>query len=162
MIVLFYILIAFCVIVFQTAVIPLLLAPGGGYDLLIPFVVYAGFFRPAGEGLPLIILLGLIMDCLSAGPFGLYLTTYVWLYAGARWLVRILHAHSNVVLFFSVAGGVLVENILWLMAISLLGRMELESSASPAGDIARQVLWALFTGPVFLLGYMQIPRWMKR
>jgi cell shape-determining protein MreD len=162
MIVLSYIVITFCIIVLQTAVVPLFFTTRGIYDLLIPFVMYAGFFPPVAEGLPIVILLGFIMDCLSASPFGLYLTTYVWLYVGARWLVRFLHAHSNVVLFFSVAVGVLIENILWLTAITLLGRMEFIPSAAVATGIFRQVLWALFTGPLLLFGYMQIPPRIKR
>jgi len=162
MIFLFYIVIIFCIIVLQTSVVPLLFTTRGFYDLLIPFVVYAGFFRPLSEGLTIVILLGLIMDCLSASPFGLYLTTYVWLYVGARWLARFFHAHSGVVLFFIVAVGVLFENILWLLTITFLGRMDLISSEAVVAGVLRQVLWALFTGPFFLFGYMQIPHWMKR
>ncbi len=162
MIILLYIVITFCIIILQTAVVPLFFTTRGIYDLLIPFVVYAGFFPPVAEGLPMVILLGLVMDCLSVSPFGLYLTTYVWLYVGARWLVRFLHAHSNVVLFFSVAVGVLVENTLWLLAITLLGRMEFIPSMAVVTGTSRQVLWALFTGPIFLFGYMQISRRMKR
>jgi cell shape-determining protein MreD len=162
MILLFYIVITFCIIVLQTAVVPFFFTTRGIYDLLIPFVVYAGFFPPVAEGLPIVILLGLIMDCLSASPFGLYLTTYVWLYVGARWLVRFLHAHSNVVLFFSVAVGVLIENILWLLAITLLGRMEFIPSAAVTTGIVRQVLWALFTGPLLLFGYMKLLPRIKR
>ncbi|OQY07463.1 MAG: hypothetical protein B6I22_02980 [Desulfobacteraceae bacterium 4572_123] len=162
MIYLFYIVITFCIIVLQTAVVPLFFTSRGFYDLLIPFVVYAGFSRPLGEGLSSVVLLGLIMDCLSASPFGLYLTVYVWLYAGARWLVGFLHAHSGVVMFFIVAVGVLFENILWLLTIIFLDRMELISSGAVVTSVFRQVLWALFTGPFFLFGFMQIPRWMKR
>lgn len=162
MIFLFYIVLTFCIIVLQTAVVPLFFTPRGVYDLLIPFVVYAGFSRPLAEGLPSIALLGLIMDCLSASPFGLYLTAYLWLYAGARWLVRFLHAHSSVVMFFIVAVGVLFENILWLLTITLLGGMELISSEAVVTSIFQQVLWALFTGAFFLFGFIQIPRWMKR
>jgi len=162
MIFLFYILITFCIIVLQTAVVPLFFTTRGFYDLLIPFVVYAGFFRPLAEGLSLIVLLGLIMDCLSASPFGLYITVYVWLYAGARWLIRFLHAHSGVVIFFTVAVGVLFENVLWLLTITFLGGMEIISFSVIVNGVSQQVLWALFTGPFFLFGYMQIPRLIKR
>ncbi|RLC31092.1 MAG: hypothetical protein DRH32_04775 [Deltaproteobacteria bacterium] len=162
MIFLFHIVITLCIIVLQTAVVPLFCTTPGVYDLLIPFVVYAGFFRPVAEGLSIIILLGLVMDCLSASPFGLYLTAYVWLYAGAKWLVRFLHVHSGVVLFFIVPAGVLFENILWLLTITLLGRMELVSSGAVVTGVSQQVLWAFFTGPFFLFGYMKILRWMNR
>lgn len=162
MIFLFYILITLGIIVFQTSVVPLLFKTREFYDLLIPFVVYAGFFRPLVEGLPIVILIGLTMDCLSASPFGLYLTAYVWLYVGTKWLVRFLHAHSGLVLFFIVAAGVLLQNILWLFTITLLVRMDFISSGVVATGIFQQVLWALFTGPVFVFAYMRIPHLMKR
>ena len=69
-------------VILQTTIIPYLPLLDKFYDLLIPFIVYLGLSRPVRESLPFVLFLGFIMDNLSGGPFGLYLTTYFWLFVG--------------------------------------------------------------------------------
>ena len=120
------------------------------YDLLIPFVVYVGLFRPLKEGLTVVIVLGLLVDGLSSGPFGLFLTTYLWLFAGVKWVVTFLHAHSKVILPFVVALGVLLENAVFLGVVGLLmpgAQFPLDTHKT----VLVQFTLAVFTGPVCLL-----------
>lgn len=160
MIYLFYLILTVGLVVLQTVVMPALTLPGGMYDLLLPFVIFAGLFRPLVQGLPVVILLGFLMDGLSAGPFGLYLTTYLWLFAGTRWLTRFFHAHSSSILFLSVAVAVLVEHAIWLMSTVFLGGSAVRLPEFPLRAIFSQVLWALVTGPFFLVGYRWVHRWV--
>ena len=138
-------------IILQTTTMPYLPLLDKFYDLLIPFIVYLSLSRPVRESLPFILFLGFIMDNLSGGPFGLYLTTYFWLYVGVRGITMFIQVGNRLLIIaLIVAGGVLFENLISLGAFALLG-----SRQQFAGDaleiVTIQVLWAIFTGSLFLL-----------
>ena len=83
----FHLIVCLLLVLFQTT----LLAVGGPihfYDLLVPFVIYLGAYRPPKEAVPVLILAGLAMDGISGGVFGVYLTVYLWLYVGVRWAIQ--------------------------------------------------------------------------
>jgi len=119
------------------------------YDLLIPFVLYLGIFRPAGESLVVVFFLGFIMDNLSAGPFGLFTTIYFWLFVGTKWLIKFLHAGNYVLLPFIAALGVLEGNIIFFGTLVLLTDSRFPADA--VKTVAEQVLWALCSGGFFLV-----------
>jgi rod shape-determining protein MreD len=121
------------------------------YDLLIPFIVYLSLSRPVRESLPFILFLGFIMDNLSGGPFGLYLTTYFWLYVGVRGITMFIQVGNRLLIIaLIVAGGVLFENLISLGAFALLGSRQQFAGDAPE-IVTIQVLWAIFTGSLFLL-----------
>jgi rod shape-determining protein MreD len=129
------------------------------YDLLAPFVIYLGLFRSTRESIPIIIVFGFIMDNLSGGPLGLYLTTYLWLFAGVKWVITILQVRDNVLLPFVVAVGVLLENIIFMGTITMFESGSRFSQAD-LGTVAVQVVWALVTGPIFLILFNRLhQRW---
>ena len=137
-------------VILQTTVMPYLPLLDKFYDLLIPFIIYLSLSRPVRESLPFVFL-GFIMDNLSGGPFGLYLTTYFWLYVGVKGITMFIQVGKRLLIIaLIVAGGVLFENLISLGAFALLG-----SRQQFAGDaleiVTIQVLWAIFTGSLFLL-----------
>lgn len=157
MTIIFYIMVSFCLVLIKTTLIPSWPLFEKFYDLLIPIIVYLSFFRSKLEGIPIVVFFGLIMDSLCGGPMGLYLVTYVWLYAGMRWTSRFLHTGSFVLLTVAVALGVVFE-----IAV-LLGYMAfLAPSASIPQDAVKtvvlQILWALITGPLI----MAIIEWAQK
>jgi len=90
------------------------------------------------------------MDTLSGGAFGMYSTTYFWLYGAIAWLIGFLHFKNNLLLPFVVVVGVFLENMVFLGTIKL-GH---PAGALPGGifrTVSVQLLWALFTGPLLLL-----------
>ena len=121
------------------------------YDLLVPLVIYLGLFRSVRESLPVIIVIGFVMDNLSGGPLGLYLTAYLWLFAGVRWIIYVLHVGDKVLLPFVVAIGVLLENAIFMGVIGMLEPGARFASPSALTTIMIQVLWAAGTGPIFLI-----------
>jgi rod shape-determining protein MreD len=146
----FYIGICLGLILFQTTVPPYVPLFDGFYDVIIPFVIYLGLFCSLSESLPPVFLLGFVMDTLSGGPFGLYLTTYFWLIVGVRWLSKYLHAGNSLIFPFIVALGVLMENsIFWLTVVML--RPAQQQIALPVNEVSVQLVWALFTGPFYLI-----------
>ncbi len=158
---LLYTIICLGFVVIQTTLFPLFAGLGGFYDLLIPFVVYLGLFRPIKEGLPVVFFLGLTMDTLSGGAFGIYSTTYLWLYGTIAWLIGFLHFKNNLLLPFVVVVGVFLENVIFFGTVKLSN----PHGALPMGifrTLTVQLLWALITGPLLLLLIRSIHRdWMK-
>ncbi len=144
---LFYVMTGFLLIVFQTSVLPALPLSGNVYDLLIVFVIYLGLFCPLVEALSSVLVLGVVMDSLSGTPFGLYFSSYFWLFFGLRWLTRFFHAGNVLLLVFTIAMGVVFENLIFFLASSLF--RSFGDLVGPAlGTLTVQCLWAGFTGPV--------------
>ncbi len=149
MTILFYMLVSICLVIVKTTLIPGVPLFEKFYDLLIPIVIYLGFFRSIKEGIPIILFFGMIMDSLSGGPLGLYLATYIWLYAGSRWLSQYLHTGNLMLLAVAVACGVVFE-IFILLGHMLLLAPNASIPADTVQTIVLQILWALFTGPIIL------------
>ena len=138
-------------VILQTTVMPYMPLLDRFYDLLIPFIVYLGLSRPVRESLPFVLFLGFIMDNLSGGPFGLYLTTYFWLYVGVKANTMFIQVGNRLIIItIVIASGVLFENLILLGSFAIL-----ENSQQFAGNtieiVAAQILWAIFTGALFLL-----------
>jgi len=157
----FYAFTFMCLLVFKTTVMPYFRLFDSFYDVLFPFVIYLGFFRSTRESIPVIIILGFVMDNLSGAPFGIYLTTYLWLFASLRWITTVLHVGDNVLLPFVVAASALLENIIF-MGVSAMFEPGSRFSATVFSQVAVQVLWALCTGPIFLILFKYLhQRWDK-
>ncbi len=138
-------------VILQTTVMPYMPLLDKVYDLLIPFIVYLGLFRPVRESLPFVIFLGFIMDNLSGGPFGLYLTTYFWLYVGVKGITMFIQVGSRLIIItLVIAIGVLFENLILLSSFAFLDTKQ-QFAGNVMETVAGQVLWALLTGSLFLL-----------
>jgi len=148
MIYLFYFGLGLCLIIIQTTIIPFLYFLGRFYDLIIPLVLFLSAHRPLNKGIPLILIIGFIMDCLSGGAFGLYCITYMWMYLIVGWMTTYIHAHSTILLIFLVAVGTLIENTFFIITSgstsSLLTLNALQSFVS-------QAIWAMITGAFMLI-----------
>lgn len=138
-------------VILQTTVISYLPLLNNFYDLLIPFIVYLGLSRPVRESLPFVFFLGFIMDNLSGSPFGLFLTAYFWLFVGVKGITQLLQVGNRLfVITLIVAAGVLIENLIFFGTLTVLGPdQQLSGDAGKA--ITIQILWAIWTGPLFLV-----------
>lgn len=138
-------------LILQTVVVPVLPLLNGFYDLMIPFVVYLGLSGSMRESLPFVFFLGIIMDNLSGSPVGLYLTTYFWLFIGVRGICKLLQVGNRLfIIMLIVAAGVLIENLIFLGTLTILGPDQ-QIAGDAAKTVTLQVLWAIWTGPVFLM-----------
>lgn len=145
MIYLFHTLIGLVLILFQTAVRPQIGFLSGFYDVLTAYVIFLGLFRPMKEALPVVLVFGFAMDSISGGPFGLFLTVYLWLLLIIRQTTRFIHPDNLVLRFFAVAIGVVMQNGLNIGVAMILDDLTL--SLAPIRQAAvTQVLWALGTG----------------
>jgi len=146
----FYICVCLCLIIFQTAIMPSLPFFDRFYDLLCPFVIYLGLFRPARESIPVILIIGIIMDSILGGAFGLYVTAYIWLFIGVKCMTSYLHLGNSVLLSLVVAAGVLLENFIFIGTMAMIAP-EAQFPANAASIVGVQVLWAIFTGHLALM-----------
>lgn len=162
----FHIVIGMVVIVIQTTLVQhtgLLL---GLYDLILVQIIYLGLYRPTREGLIIVFIFGVVMDGLTGGTYGLYLTTYIWLFAGIRWALTFFRLSNTLITPFVVVFGVLLENLVHLIGtVSLSSSLMFQLSAS-FGILIFQIIWVLFTGPLFLLllkkAYHHLTSWQRR
>jgi cell shape-determining protein MreD len=134
------------------------------YDLLTPFIIYLSIFRSVRESMVIIFIFGFFMDIISGGPFGLYLTAYVWLFISVRWAITFLHVGDSLLLPIIVAAGVLMENLIFI-GTSAMFEQGSRISEAMVSTVIVQVLWAIFTGPLFLMffnySHRQWDRWFK-
>ncbi len=146
---LFHIGVCLMLVIFQTAVKPQILLLAGFYDVLTAYVIYLGLFHRVREVWPIILISGLVMDTISGGPMGLFLTSYLWIFLLTRWTTRLLHQDNLVLHIFIVAAGVVFQTGVYVGTTFLLDKATL--FAAPTLDVAlTQVLWALGTGAILL------------
>ncbi len=146
----FYFFTCLGLIILQTSIIPSLPLMGGFYDLLVPFIVYLCMARSVRESILAVIIAGLIMDNLSGSPFMLYVITYFWLYVSLRWLTKVLQLDNRLRLPLIVSLGVIMENFIFIITIAFTGS-GIRFPGTVAGIFVAQFLWALLTGPIFLI-----------
>lgn len=150
MIYFFYISACLFFVILQTVIIPYIPFLGRFYDLLIPLIIYLGLFRPVRESIPFVLFLGFIMDNLSGSPFGLYLTTYFWLFVGVRLVTQLFQVGNRVLIACLVVAGVLIQNLIFILTSSFLGHGQQLPTAT-VHNVLIQCMWAVFTGPPFLI-----------
>jgi len=146
----FYMVLCLFLIILQTTIMPYLSVFRQHYDLLLVFVLYLSLYRPVREGLPVLFLLGLVMDNLSGGPLGFFITTYFWIFIFAVWGTKFLHAGNRILILMVVAAGVLIENFIFLGYLAMQGEGP-RISREIFDKMALQMLWAILTGPVLLV-----------
>ena len=137
-------------IIIQTTLLPDIPLFRGMYDLLIPFVILISISLPIRESLPFVLILGLIMDNLSGTPFGLYVTFYLWLFIGVRGVLKFLRVSNKLLLSVMVVAAVLIENLFMIATFAFFGSTK-QLPAEASLIVLQQFLWALVTGPLFML-----------
>lgn len=145
----FYVGVCLFLILLQTTILPFIPLLESIYDLLIAFVIYLGLYRPIREGLILVFVLGFLMDSLSGSPFGLYLTTYCWLFIGVKWITTLFQVGNRILISVVVAAGVLIGNAIFIATFAIQPDMRMPENAVQTAGI--QFLWALVTGPFVLM-----------
>ncbi len=144
-------------IIVQTTLLPDIPLFRGMYDLLIPFVILISICLPVGESLPFVLILGLIMDNLSGTPFGLYVTFYLWLFIGVRGIIKFLRVSNKFLLAVMVVVAVLIENFFMIATFAFFGSVR-QLPAEASLIVLQQFLWALTTGPLFMLCLLTVAK----
>lgn len=162
----FHIGIGMIIIVLQTTVFHHIGLFFGFYDLLIVQIIYLGLYQPLRESLVIIGLIGFAMDSLTGGPYGIYLTTYFWIYIGTRWSLTYFHLSNIFIIPFVVAFGVMLENLIYLVGTVSFESASVNITRTDFRTVTLQLLWALLTGPLVLILlntlYQRSEKWFLR
>lgn len=151
-----------CLVIIQTTIIPCFSLFDSFMDLSAIFIIFLSLFRNAREGIPVVFLLGFVMDSISGSPLGMYVTIYLWLFICVKWVIKYLHVENYVLLLFVIVAGVLIENVILLGTVALLAPAS-HFSADVFKTVAMQILWAVCIGPIMILFYNYIYKgWDKR
>lgn len=121
-------------------------------NLTCSFVVYAVLFLPFGEGLFLILLLGFLLDSVTSGPFGLYISVYLWILVGFRPFVTMLNLKNIHALQFLTGIAIIFENVVFFAVTSFLKPETVLSSHFIKGMVF-QFLWTVALSP-FLIRFL--------
>lgn len=148
----FYIIAGMSLVLLQTAVLPAIPLFDTLFDVIGLFVIYLGFYRPGREALPVVVILGFLADNLSGAPFMLYITAYLWVFFGIRVLAQIVQVSLRFRTAYIVASGVLIENIVFVLAFALLGSGT-HSPVAGTGAVITQLVWAFTLGPILVFGF---------
>lgn len=152
-----YIGVSLVLVVCRTTLLPYTTAIGNFFDPLIALVVYLAVFRPLPESISLLVFLGILMDTLSGGPFGLYLTSYVWLFIGVRLVAALIRVEAPMLLVLLMTAGVLLQNIIFLAAMTAF-HLTRPDSGDMLGVFAGQVGWMLLIGPLLAVLMRSVER----
>ncbi len=160
--VVFHLAIGLILIMIQTALLPAFSLFDTMYDLAVPYILYLGIYCHPAEGVLGLLFVGLCTDSISGAPFGLYLTTYLWLFGLVRQSVRYLHVGNQYYLPLVAGAGVLGENLWFFLMFWILDRESAFSSQSLA-QTGGQLIWAVLTGaPLMLTIRSAHKRWSNR
>ncbi len=136
-------------VIFQTTIYYAIPALSHFVDLLITFVIYAGLFLPFLESVFLILVLGALMDSITGGLFGLYLSIYFWIIVGLRPFVMLLNLKNAHTLRLLLGTAIGFENLmLYIGTIAL--KQEIVFSSESMREMAYQLFWTLVLGPFFI------------
>jgi cell shape-determining protein MreD len=136
-------------VIFQTTIYYAIPALNHFVDLLITFTIYAGLFLPFVESVVLILVLGALMDSITGGLFGLYLSIYFWIIVGLRPFVTLLNLKNAHTLRLLLGIAIGFENLMLFVGTVAL-KQEIVFSSESFRGMAYQLFWTLALGPFFI------------
>jgi rod shape-determining protein MreD len=145
-----YLILGLLTTVAQTTILRLPLFHGVFYDLLIPLVVFLSLNAPNRKGVLVIVILGIIMDLLSGGIFGLYLTIYFWIFVSVKNLSKSFHVGDTIFQSVLIGACVLGQHLVFCISAAApwKGAQLLSAQAAP---VLLQTIFAALTGPGILM-----------
>ncbi|MFC1895985.1 hypothetical protein ACFL0Q_04930, partial [Thermodesulfobacteriota bacterium] len=121
--ILYHLGVGLLIVIAQSTVFGLFLPQYRLFDHLIPFVVYVGLFASRREGLIVAPFVGMVVDFFSAGPVGVFLFAYFWVFLVARWTPIYFHSENPLVLSVLCGVGVCIEKVFLSVTSVLIGRI---------------------------------------
>ena len=100
--------------------------------------------------LPVILVSGILMDLLSGGVIGIYISTYVFILICFRNATLYFHFKNSILFQIVVILSVVIENIIF-GAVILLQTLSLNFSFYAAGIVATQLILALVSSPLIYI-----------
>lgn len=150
-----FLIIAF--FLFQTSIAPNFRLFYDFFNLMSLFMVYLVLYRPNQEIIIFVVLTGILMDSVSGSPFGLYMTTYIWLSLGIKWTLKYLHKGNAILIPMIISGVILAENLI-IMSVMALIEKNIYFHSENFRSIIIQLLCGVIIGPflIYLIKDLQV------
>ena len=151
-----YLMVGLSTVVAQTTILRLPLFHGIFYDLLIPLVVFLSLNFANRKGALVVVILGFIMDLLSGGIFGLYLTVYFWIFLSVKGLSKYFDVDDTIFQSFLIGACVLGQHLVFCISVAAPWKVA-QLLAAQTAPVLLQTVFAALTGPgiLMLLGRLQ-------
>lgn len=143
----FLILLSLFLIVLQTTVLPEIAIIHNTFDLVIINVLYVSLLFSHPWVLGIVAVVGCIMDSLSGSPFGLFISSYIWMYILVQLMKPVFFSRSLFFLPAVTIFSVLIEYGFLILSVFISsgskGVLSLNFSL-----MIQQLLWAVVLIPL--------------
>jgi hypothetical protein len=103
----------------------------------------------------IIFLSGIVMDSLSGGAFGIYCSTYIWLFFWVKALVQYVHVKSLLLIPVVMAVAIFMENCLIAYSVAVKTGT-LNFLPKFFGITVLQIFWCVFFGTFVYFAILRI------
>ena len=134
-------------VIFQTAFLSGFHFTETIFDLGICYVISLCLFYRSRVTIPFALFLGFLMDSLSGGAFGLYMSVYFWMAISIRWAMNFFKIDSILIIPIVVSIGILFQNGLFLGTLFLF-KIDTQIPISAIKTGGMQILLGFFIGPI--------------
>ncbi|MFH1152502.1 MAG: hypothetical protein V1793_01690 [Pseudomonadota bacterium] len=117
----YYAIVSLIFIVLQTTVLPGSFFFSRCFDLIVLIVLHISLAYANPGVLAGMAVLGCIMDSISGGPLGLYISAYVWIFVLVQVCKGFVHSENIIFLFIVSGAAVLLENGFQVFAFMVQG-----------------------------------------
>ena len=144
-----YLVFSVLLVCLQTTVLPVFPKFFAQFDLLVPFDRFSHTVQIQRAGImPVILIAGSLMDLLSGGSGGVYIITYLMIFAGFRNTPGYFHFKNQVLFQIVLLLAVLLENVVFNLVLSFQTQA-VHLSFNAGRVLAVALFWALIGGPFF-------------
>ena len=113
----FFILLTLFLTIIQTTVFPNFFLTYHSFDLLIINILYLSLVFTHPSMIIVVILIGCIVDSVSGVYFGLYLTTYLWIYIVVQGLKQFVFSRNIVFSVIIAAIAIIIESMFLILSV---------------------------------------------
>jgi len=165
---LFFILLTFCLIVIQSAILPSFSRFDQCFDLLIIDILFLSLISSHYSMIFAVIIIGCIMDSISGVPFSFHIFSYLWIYMIVQIAKQLVFQKSMIFILIISIASVLIQHGLLLFSVFI----KQGSNTILAFDftlLIRQVFWGfVFIPPgiwlvkVFWQSWIFVTKFIKK
>ena len=145
----FFVILTLFLTVLQTTVFPDFFLSHHSFDLLIINIIYLSLVFTHPGMIVFVVLIGCIVDSVSGVHFGLYITTYLWIYLIVQGLKQVAFLRNIVFYVIIAAAAVTIESLFLTLSVFINqgknGVLSLNYYL-----MAKQMLWACIFIPLAL------------
>ena len=145
----FFILVTLFLTIIQTAAFPDFFLSNHTFDLLIIIIIYLGLIFKHPAIIFVVILIGFVADSFSGVYFGLYLTTYIWIYVIVQGL-KLFVFSKNLTFYIVIALIAVTVESLFLMISVFINQGETGVASLNYYLIVKQMFLACIFIPISL------------